>query len=187
AHSNSTIVTSPVLDGNYSLQLKRTNSVANVEIRQSGTTYYNLATAYYSFLFEWTSNPGEGGVCNFQDTASGYKCALHLNSAGKLMFYNIAGTLLATGTTALVSGQAYTISAKIGTGSNAAWEVRINGNVEMSGTGNLGTNNNGSIKLGGGSAYTTNYYYDDVAIASQGYPGGASPTGTVQFLVDGVA
>src|SRR5439155_3887549 len=169
AHTGGSIVTSPALDGTYSLQLARSNSIANAEIRQSGSTYYNLATAYYSFLFESTSNPGEGGVVNFQDTASGYKAALHLSPTGKIQFYNINGQLLATGSTTLVSGQAYTISTKIGTGTNAAWEVRINGNVEMSGTGNLGTNNNGSIKLGGGSAYTTNYYYDDVAIASQGY------------------
>src|SRR5205823_5277404 len=31
---------------------------------------------------------------------------------------------------------------------------------------------------------TTTYYYDDVAINSQGYPGPV-PTGTVQFLLDG--
>src|SRR5262249_13697804 len=107
-----------------------------------------------------------------------------LSPANKLLFFNSNGSLLATGTTVLASGQVYTISAKIGTGSNAAWEVRLNGNVEMSGTGSLGTTNNGSIKLGGNSTYTTTYYYDDVAINSQGYPGSV-PTGTVQFAVDG--
>src|SRR5439155_8219251 len=185
AHTGGSIVTSPALHGTYSLQLARSNSIANAEIRQSGSTYYNLATAYYSFLFESTSNPSEGGIVNFQDAASGYKAALHLSPAGKLLFYNFSGNLLATGSTVLASGQVYTISAKIGTGTNAAWEVRVNGTVELSGTGNLGTNNNGSVKLGGGSAYTTNYYYDDVAINSQGYPG-AFPSGTVQFAVDGV-
>ena len=45
----------------------------------------------------------------------------------------------------------------------------------MSGSGNLGTNNNGAIRLGGNSAYTTNYYYDDVAINSVGFPGGPVP------------
>src|SRR5262249_36191835 len=152
------IVTSPALDGTDALQLQRSNSVANYEIRQSGTTYYNLATAFYSMLFEYTSNPGEGGIVNFQDTGSGFKAGLHLSAADTLQFFDRNGTLLATGTTVLTAGQVYTLSAKIGTGSNAAWEVRINGTVELSGTGNLGTNNNGSLKLGGNSPYTTTYY-----------------------------
>src|SRR5262249_12238068 len=77
-HTGGAIVTSPILDGTFSLQLQRSNSVANYEIRQSSTTYYNLPTAYYSFLFEYTSNPGEGGIVNFLDTGSGFKAALHL-------------------------------------------------------------------------------------------------------------
>jgi hypothetical protein len=161
------IVTSPALDGTYSLQLLRSNSVANVEIRQSGMNYYNLPTASYSFLFQYASQTGEGGVVNFQDSSSNYKAALHLSAAGKLLFYDGTGTLLATGTTTLDANRTYTISATIGTGSNASWEVRLNGNVEMSGSGNLGMANNGSLSLGGNSRYTANYYYDDVAIRTQ--------------------
>ena len=168
--TNAKISTNPALDGAYSAQLQRTNSVADVEIRQSGSSYYSLPTAYYSFVFQPASQTGEGGVVNFQDTGSGYKAALHLNSSGYLLFYDNSGHLLATGTNQLLAGQTYTISAKIGTGSTAAWEVRVNGLYDMSGTGNLGSNNNGSILLGGGSAYTTNYYYDDVSINSQDYP-----------------
>ena len=182
-HTGGALVTSPALAGSYSLQLQRSNSVANVEIRQSGTTYYNLPTAYYSFLFEYASNPSEGGIVNFQDTASGYKAAIHLSSSDHLLFYNQAGSLLGTGSTTLQSNTVYTISAMIGPGTNAAWQVLVNGKVELSGTGNLGSTNNGSIRLGGNSAYTTNYFYDDVQINSQGYPGPV-PTGTVQFVVD---
>src|SRR5205807_1508502 len=132
--------------GSFSLQLQRNSSVANAEIRQSGTTYYNLPTAYYSFLFESTSNPSEGGICNFLDSSGNFKAALHLSPSGKLLLYG-ASALLGTGSTTLVSGQAYTISAKIGTGSNAAWEIRINGVVEMSGTGDLGSSNNVALNL----------------------------------------
>src|SRR5262249_10206521 len=119
---------------------------------------------------------------NFQDIVSGFKAALHLSSTGKLLFFNSIGSLLATGTTVLNSGQVYTISAKIGTGSNAAWEVRINGTIEMSGSTNLGTNNKRSLRLRGNGRYTGTYYYDDVAINSQA---GTVPTGTVQFVIDG--
>ncbi len=116
-------------------------------------------------------------MVNFQDTASGYKAALHLSAAGKLLFYDSNGNLVGTGATTLNPNQTYTLSAKIGTGPTAVWEIRINGIVEMSGTANLGPNNNGSIKLGGGSPYTTNYYYDDVAINSQNYPSSPAPPG----------
>jgi hypothetical protein len=170
SHVGGAIVTSPALDGHFSLQLLRNNSVANAEIRQSGTTYYNLPTAYYAFLFRLASQTGEGGVVNFQNTSSGYKAAIHLNATGNLVFYDANGTARGVGTTVLNPNQTYAISAKIGTGAYASWEVRINGNVELSGTGNLGGGNNGSIKLGGGSPYTTNYYYDDVAISANSYP-----------------
>ena len=63
-------------------------------------------------------------------------------------------------------GQIYTLSAEIGTGSNAPWEIFLNGSLVMSGTGNLGTNNNGALELGGGNAYTGTYYYDDILISA---------------------
>ena len=171
SQTNAALVTNPVMDGTYCCQLNRNNSVANVEIRRNGATYYNLPTAYYRFLFEFTSNPAEGGIVNFQDTASGYKCALHLSAGNQLLFYDNAGTLKATGHTVLSSGKVYTLDAKIGTGTSAPWEVRINSVIEMSGTANLGTANNGSIKIGGNVTYTDTYYFDDVAIDGQAYPG----------------
>src|SRR5207253_11047512 len=112
SHVGGAVESSVVLDGHFSLQLLRSNSVANAEIRQSGTTYYNLPTVFYSFLFQFASQTGEGGVANFQDTASGYKAALHLSAAGKLLFYNINGNLIGTGTTTLNPNQTYTISPK---------------------------------------------------------------------------
>jgi PKD domain len=176
-HLNGAITSNPALDGNFSLQLFRSGSVAWAEIRQSGMTYYNLPTAFYSFLFRFISQSGEGGIVNFQDGSSNYKAALHLNTAGKLVFFDINGTPLAVGTTTLNPNQTYTISAEIGTGTNAPFIIRINGVVEMSGSGNLGVNNNGSILLGGKSPYTTNYIYDDVAINSQNFPEPPPPGG----------
>jgi hypothetical protein len=171
SHINGAIVSSPALAGNFSLQLQRNNSVANAEIRQSGTMYYSVPTVYYSFLFEYTSNSGDGGIANFQDDSSNFKAALHLSSSGMLLFYGYSA-FLGMGTTMLNPNQVYTLSVEVGTGPNAPWEVRINGNVELSGTGDLGANNNGSINLGGNSRYTNTYYYDNVAIDSQGYPPG---------------
>jgi hypothetical protein len=63
----------------------------------------------------------------------------------------------------------------VGTGASAAWEVKINGTSELSGsTANLTTVNNGSIRLGkpanrNGSGYEA--YFDDVAFDDSAYPG----------------
>src|SRR5207248_8681506 len=121
-----TIVTSPALHGQYSLQLSRSNSIANAEIRQPDKTFYNLPTAFYSFLFQFASQSGEGGVANAQDTNGNYKAALHLSPSGRLIFYDISGNPLATGITPLNPNQTYTIQVKVGTGTNASFEVRVN-------------------------------------------------------------
>src|SRR5207302_8068827 len=95
--------------------------------------------------------------------------------SGRLILYDINGSPLATGITPINPNQTYTIAVRLGTGTNAPFEVRVNGAVDMSGSGNFGNNNNGSIRLGGNSAYTTNYYYDYININSQGFPGGPVP------------
>src|SRR5262249_44725822 len=105
AHLGGAIVSSPALDGNFSLQLLRNNIAACAEILKSSTTYYNLSTVYYSFLFQFASHSGDGGVVNFQDGGSNYKAALHLNATGKLVFFDINGTPLAVGTTTLNPNQ----------------------------------------------------------------------------------
>src|SRR5207247_750371 len=103
----------------------------------------------YRFLFEYTSSSSEGSIVDFQDTDSRYKCALHLSALNTVVFYDDNRTIVGSGTTILAPGQVYAISAKIGTGTSAAWEIRINDNYEMSGISDLGTTNNGSLKLGG--------------------------------------
>ena len=118
ARTNGAIVSSPSLDGSYALQLQRNGSAANVEVRQSGGSYYNLPTAYYSFQFEYTTNSGEGGIANFQDTSGGFKAALHLSSTGRLMVYG-ATAFLGTGSTTLNANQVYQITVLVGTGTNA--------------------------------------------------------------------
>jgi len=180
-NGNVKILHSPALDGQASLQLIRDGSqsggIANAEIWQRGNqSRYNLPTAFSSFLFKSESQSGEAGVVNFLGADGSYKAALHLSSDGKLVLYGINGygSLLGTGTTTLNPNQTYTISAEIGTDANtggtAPYEILINGNVEMSGTADFGTENNGSLLLGGGSMYNSTYDYDDVAISAYSFP-----------------
>src|SRR5262249_25609722 len=167
------LVTNPVVDANspHSLNLNRSSSVENFEVRAGGTNYYNLPAAYYSFEFEYTSHSGEAGLVNFGDTNSQLKGALHVNPDHHLVFYpgTYSGNLKnpVVGGTVLNPNTIYKVSAEIGTGSNAAWEVRINDRLEMSNsipgsnTADLLTTPNGSLNLGGTLLCTSNYYYDD--------------------------
>ncbi len=100
---NAAITSAPgtVLDGMHSLQLSRNNGVAWAEIRQSGTTYFNLPTAFYSFEFQYASQTGEDGVVNFKDNTGMVKAVLHLGADGKLRFYDASNNLLGVGPTSL--------------------------------------------------------------------------------------
>ena len=190
-YGNASVVQSPVLDPNivstvggvtapHALQLLRdpnqNSGIGLAEIRGSDNNYYNLPTAYYSFLFQYASQSGEGGVVNFEDTNGAYKGALHLNSAGNLIVYDAEGNPVGMGKATLVAGRTYTISAMIGSNLNGmpgVWDVRVSDSnnqtviEEMSGTADLG-GNNGGLLLGGHDPYTTNYYYDDVSISQAG-------------------
>src|SRR5439155_5819402 len=108
-HVGGAIVTSPALAGQFSLQLLRSGSVANAEIRGSNGAFFNLPTAVYSFLFQYASLSGEAGIANFEDVNGNYKAALHLSPSGRLLLYDINGNLVATGNTALNPNQTYTI------------------------------------------------------------------------------
>ena len=178
-HTGSAII--PVTDapsGRFALDLSRNNNTANAEVRGIGANgqpaYYNLQTVYYRFWIRWitlATNP-DSTLANFQDAASAGKCFLHLNSSGQVVFYDNGGTLVRTGTTQIAANKWTCIEAQIGTGAAATWAIRINGNPEISGTNNLGTTANGSIKFGG----NTNSVIDsiqirDIAIDDAGFPG----------------
>src|SRR5439155_7479241 len=124
SHTNGAIVTSPALDGRFSLQLLRNNSVANAVIRQADKSFYNLPTVFYSFLFQSASQSGEGGIANFEDTNGNYKAALHLSPSGRLILYDINGSPLATGITPINQIQTYNIAIVLGPGKTVSFDVR---------------------------------------------------------------
>ena len=101
---------------------------------------YNAATAYYPFLFRYATKPASNSEPLFTaaSTTGANKFHIRINSAGNLSAHNRFGTLMATGSTVLAVDTWYRIDAKVGTGASAAWEVRIDGVSEISGTGDLG-------------------------------------------------
>ena len=137
---------------------------------------YSAATAYFRWYFYVATLPASGSEPIFQAQQGGgpTKFTLRITSSGTLAAYDSAGTLQATGSTVLSTSTWYRIECQVATGASAAWEVRINGSVEISGTANVGTGNNGRSafgKVADISGQSVDFYYDDIAIDDAAYPG----------------
>jgi hypothetical protein len=164
--TNASVITSPVNSGTYAGKITRVASAGNFLKNFAGS-----ATNWYRFYMRNQSWTGEVGVCNIMDGSSLLKFALHLLGPGQLKAYDSAGGPLGTGTTLLDTDTWYRIELQVGTGASGPWQVKINGTLEIGGTGNLLGTNNAQINLGGASSYTSVTYFDDVAIDNAAYPG----------------
>lgn len=145
---------------------------------------YDTATAYHRFYFQYATKPASGSEPIFRSFTSGgaAKFSLRINSSGNLAAYDSAGTLKATGSTALSSSTWYRIEPKVGTGASASWEVLIDGAVEISGTADLTASNNGFSVYGKHadvSGQSVDFFYDDIAVDDAAYPG----DGVIKILV----
>ena len=178
--SSGIVQTSIVHTGTYALRHALSGSGAGASSYAAHAigahAILNLATAYYRFYFYIATLPAANNE-EFALIANGtttYKMSLRITSAGKIQAYDSAGSQLGSdGATTLVTGNWYKIEIKCGTGSPAAYEIKINGSVELSGTGNLHANNNDRIWLGkltNRNGQTVDFYYDDLAIDDAAYP-----------------
>ncbi len=128
--------------------------------------YFNFATAPASAseeIFRIRSVAGRG-VKTF---------IVRLSSAAKLLAY-ADGSLLATGTTTLSSGTWYLLQIKRLLGSTAAWEVKINGASELSGTTNFSGSTGGVVDFGkftNRNSQAIDVFFDDVMVSDSAYPG----------------
>lgn len=137
----------------------------------------SVATLYTRFYFRYATKPASGSEILYQSrtSADGVKFSLRLNSSGNLLAYDSAGSLLATGSTALSQDTWYRIEVRVETGASVGWEAKLNGTSEISGTGaNLGTSNNGRLFLGKTtdvSGQSIDFFYDDFSLDDAEYPG----------------
>jgi len=140
-------------------------------------TACSVATLYTRFYFRYATKPASGSEIVYQARTSGdaVKFSLRLNSSGNLLAYDSAGSLLATGSTALAQDTWYRIELMVGTGASANWAVQLNGVTEISGSGaSLNASNNGRLFLGkvtDVSSQSVDFFYDDFAMDDAGYPG----------------
>jgi hypothetical protein len=156
----------------------------NVSVNSdNGFAVTRPTTLFARFYFQWTTKAASGAepICVFFTTSllgssviSINKMTVMLDSNGKLAAYNSGNTLMATGSTVLSSGTWYRVEVKCGTGSSAAWEVKINGTSEISGTGNLDTHAHQNFYLGkqwNHSSQSVVYNFACVYLDDAAYPG----------------
>jgi len=137
-----------------------------------GATSVNVDPCYHRFYLRVATAPSAG-----QNPATFYiptystiagKCSYQLDSNRKIRLYDSGDSLVATSTTVLSLNTWYLIEIKSSNGSDSAYELRINGTTEFSGTCNQASANTSGARLGitGGHAESLDFYIDDWAIGS---------------------
>lgn len=187
-----TFSSTTVRSGGFSLRCNASTLNDNVSVTLSGyaatglITNYSGATVYHRFYFRFSSNTVFNGATlslfRSRDTANNAKLTLSLTTTQKILARDAGGTNV-TGTTILSPDTWYRIEVKVGTAAagSGVWEVLINGVSEInSTTANVGSNNNASAQFGFFSGLTSgqvvDFFYDDVAIRDDQYPGAGQVT-----------
>jgi len=174
-----------VYSGTYAFQANPTGTAIGsctlTTINASGASVNGGGTIPLYVTFRWRAGtlPASGSEEIFAALAlsASDKMFLRVTSAGKLQVYSSVNAQMGSdGTTTLVVDTWYLLQVKVGHGSPGPYEVRINGAVELSGTGNLNAANGHSQRVFGKatnrSGNTVNFYYDDIAVDDTDYPPG---------------
>lgn len=171
-----TLSTTTVRTGTYALRVNPSAVIARTEVSEHGAdgakVDFNDATLYYRTYFRWASHSDVDAFMSALDTALAVKLNLKLTADDKIEVFDAGGDSLTTGATVLNANQWYRIGLKCETGASAGWEVEIDGNAEVSGTvDDVGTVNNGRLRLGSVDSSTFDFFYDDVLIDDAEFPG----------------
>lgn len=175
------IQTSTVRTGTYALRTNPTGSGAGwVEIGAYDASGQHaaasVATGYTRFYFRYATKATviQERIFTINTNFNQLKFFATLTAAGTISVYDANISLITTGATILSANTWYRIEVKVGTGASGAYELKIDGVSEVSGTADLHTNNWGVIRLGKTLNMNTNtvdYFYDDVLIDDAGFPG----------------
>jgi len=182
--TNTSSVTSPKLSTS-SRSLRATNpsvgaaafeTINAVAATGSANTDWNKANVYARFYFYCATAPGSGyeEIYSVYNGSGSLKMFCSINSSRQLGVYDRFGLHVATGTTALSLNTWYRIEVRSATGSSAAYEVRINGTTELSGTCDQSTSNSANALLGKGvnrNSNTIDYYFGPTKLDDSGFPG----------------
>lgn len=137
---------------------------SRISDRTSADPRFNESDVYIScYLYFDVLPTAEGTLITVVSINDATKCRIMFNSdTDTLRVRDSASTILDTGTTEILTDEWYRIDFYVGTGASGNYEVRINNNLELSGTGNLTTDNTGSIEFRDG--ITGQISMDDVVM-----------------------
>lgn len=134
----------------------------------------NVATLYATFDFYVATLPASDN----EDVAvahngSAVKAELRINSSGYLLLTDASENTLGTSASPLSSSTWYRIDMKIGTGTDAPFEVRVNGLAVITGTSsNISATNNNRFYLGklfNRNSNTVDFIYDNLILSDSAY------------------
>ena len=175
------IVTSPVRTGTYALRINPTTTATgqvNIgSIDSTGVLANNAqSTSVMGFAFRYATKPASNNevIAGNYGSIADIKGELRINSSGNLEHYRASGALVATGATALVADTWYYIEYKVVNSATGAYEVKINGVSEFSGTADHGTGNTVFIQLGKNpnrNGNTVDFFYDDWYVDNANFVG----------------
>lgn len=145
----------------------------------TGSFYTNV---YFRVDTAPSGSDAEEIVSYFTATGPAYTLFVKIDSNRKLRVYDKDNSLVATGTSVLALNTWYRVGVKGTVGTSGAYEVRINGATELSGTCNQTGNNIDVFIVGPYQNRTTSsvlFYYDDIIGDDAGWP----PDGSVVAMV----
>lgn len=175
------IVLDKVPTGKASLRLNNSVASSATSVRLGGKgasgaqAAVTAATVYFVGRYRATLVPSSNSeeILRVVSSTSTLKLSVRIDSARKLSIYDQSNALIATGTTILSLEERYYIGVKAGNGTSAAYELRINGITELSGTCDQAATNISRVHLGKQTNQNSNlidYNWDDYWIDSGDWP-----------------
>ena len=144
---------------------------------------------YFGFYFYYVTKPASSNepLASTNTGSSTLRLELRLNSDGTLSVYDQAANLITTGSTVLDASTWYKIDIRSSVGVSAAYEVRINNTVEMSGTADQSASANFFVVVGKSAirgSQAVDFYYDDLWVDTAGYAPGSYNIGIMKPMSD---
>jgi hypothetical protein len=167
--------------GDYALRVNPVDAdVGYANLRKPAANGSNamldLATTTVRGYLRVAARPASGAEMILAlDGGSGFKGALLLGSDGKLTIWDVGYSAVGQSSTALALDTWYRVELRIGTGTAAAYALRVDGTEWLSGTGSFGASNAYTLRVGkyedSGGEQGLDVYWDDLLIDDADWPG----------------
>lgn len=159
--------TNPTTTANGAVEFRSWSSNSGVQVAD-----INKESLYIDFLFRVDTAPSANDepiaiVQYTTNPTTGANLEIRINSSRQLVVYDTTLTLVATGTTALSTGTQYRIQVRSQASATGAYEVKINGVSELSGTCNQTATNSIIVAFGkraNRNGRTVDFYYGRVVV-----------------------